>query len=164
MSDLLDLAARVEALTASDRKVDVAVALVLTDQFFNAGPKYDGAPDRIGILRDGESVVPGNGAADRFVPQYTASLDAAMTLIPEGWAISALSMWPASPEGADKPSQPQASVNLLGTSLKRFGREIVWGHGGGKDGKAKADAATPALALTTACLRAIARLKAEAEV
>lgn len=89
MSDrgkLLALAEAVEKLTGPDRAVDAQIALALP-MYFNAGPAYDGAPDRIGkINADGSHSIPGN-AHDMLVRAYTASLDAAMTLVPEGWRL-----------------------------------------------------------------------------
>ncbi len=86
MSDkqrLLDLAARCEAATGPDRELDVAIALSLPG-FFNAGPYYDGAKDRIGTIDvDGNKSIPGNDPL-MLVRHYTASLDAAMSLVPEG--------------------------------------------------------------------------------
>jgi len=38
---------------------------------------------------------------------------------------------------------------MVGTSLERFGRRMIWGHGG-KDGRVSADGCTPSLALTAA--------------
>lgn len=88
MADLEELAARVEGLTGLDRAVDIAVALGQPDRFFNAGPKYDGAPDRIGMIHaDGSQSLPGN-APDMLVPRYTASIEAAMTLIDPAYRLS----------------------------------------------------------------------------
>ena len=87
---------------------------------------------------------------------FTTSVDAAMTLVPEGWAVERLSIWPASPEEADNQTPAKASVDMVGTSIERYGRRRIWGHSG-NDGRVSADAATPALALTAACLRALAQ-------
>lgn len=81
MTKLIELAERCMAAREPDRELDIEIALAQPEKFFNAGPYYDGAPDRIGrIDEEGERSVPGNGP-DMLVPRYTASLDAAMTLI-----------------------------------------------------------------------------------
>ena len=63
------------------------------------------------------------------VPAYTASLDAAMSLVPEGWGVDIFAGVTATRV------KPSASVWYPGASSH------------------EADAATPALALTAACLR-----------
>ena len=90
------------------------------------------------------------------IPDYTASLDAAMTLVPEGFVVK-LEAWPAH---GDTPAK--ASIELWGTSEKRWGRDLIWGHGS-EDVTAKADASTPALALCAAALRARAKQEGEGE-
>lgn len=73
MSALIELAERVEALTVPDREVDALMQRALGD-----GSRYHWFADM-------------NGAwvTDANAPRYTASLDAAMTLVPEGayWAV-----------------------------------------------------------------------------
>ena len=106
-SDLLDLAARVEALTEPSREVDAEIKEA-------AGHAWDYAAH-----------------------PYTASLDAAMTLVPEGI-------------GSD----------LLYVRTERLhtgkGRAVLLDTLGGQE--SYADAATPALALCAAALRARATL------
>jgi hypothetical protein len=118
---LLELAARCEAATGHDRELDAAIACA-------AGPMI--APDWVVSARPSDNRV---GAVVRYfddgthgwydAERFTASLDAAMTLVPEGcsWAIN---------------SRNSAEVFGMGC-----------GQGGGR-------AATPALALTAAALRA----------
>jgi hypothetical protein len=74
------------------------------------------------------------------IPAYTASLDAALTLVPEGWAVERWQIWPGEP----------SSLDLLET--KRTGDQ--WVRCDGWLGKVEAVAATPALALAAAALRA----------
>lgn len=81
-------------------------------------------------------------------PQFTASLDAAMKLVPEGWAIDRLAMWPGG-------GPLSCYVNLLGT----FEREGERWHNY-KCGKACGHACAPALALCAAALRATAAVEA----
>jgi hypothetical protein len=72
MSAILELAARVEALTGPDREVDADIMSLFThsvssdDGDWWCGP-HDASPIR--------------------VPEFTASLDAAMTLVPEKWKL-----------------------------------------------------------------------------
>jgi len=127
MTDLMELASRVEAAEGPDRELDNDIARWL--------------------MRDL------NWHSSDCLGRYTASIDDAMTLVPEGWAIDKISMWPASPEGASNATEPQSSVSMVGTSLGRYGRRIIWGHSG-KDGRVEATSSTPARALTAACLRA----------
>jgi hypothetical protein len=76
-----------------------------------------------------------------IVPAYTASLDAAMSLVPEGWQGDGLKWW----EGE------ASSCDLVATSLEgdRWTRTGVMP-------RVSACASTPALALTAAALRALA--------
>lgn len=79
MTDLLALAERVEALTDQDREVDV---LILTQvagyrDIMGDGSLFDRGNDGYWTL-DGDE-------RNRALPSPTTSLDAAMTLVPEGW-------------------------------------------------------------------------------
>jgi hypothetical protein len=95
---LLALAERVEALTGSDRDVDADIAvLAIPDRFFEAKrdwqgkrvigelcPQPDAPPSRS---------TPGSGYSGfLLVPRYTGSIDAAVTLIPDGveWNMSTI--------------------------------------------------------------------------
>ncbi len=76
--------------------------------------------------------------ADEYVPAYTASLDAAKTLVPEGfgWTVGDKSPWPSI-----------AWCEIEGLPWKA-------GYGWAVDRRLMVEAATPALALTAASLRA----------
>jgi hypothetical protein len=128
MSDLLALAERCEAAMGPDRELDVAIGL--TGKFYIAEPRYPGAEPMIGYIdEDGSRVEPGNGSQDRLVPRYTASLDAAMTLVPKRHNFS----------------------------LDRIGGEcgaVVNYTPFTKSASVSNRCATPALALTAACLKA----------
>ena len=170
MSDaLLKLAERCEAAEGADRELDSAIALGLPSwtygekagRFYNAGPKYDGADDRIGFeADDGSTVVPGN-APDMMVPDFTASLDAAMTLVPEGWRWI---MREACPDKAN----PNERGFFARLETRDF-ESVTWGKGSDwlTDVVAGQDvyvwAATPALALCAAALRARASLRLSEE-
>ena len=104
------LAERVDAATGPDRGIDLAIYRTHFDE-----------PDRFGTTASGK--------VQSLVPAYTASLDAAMSLVPEGcWAEGSL----ASPAALE--IHAPMTYDPLG----------------------QAQAATPALALTAACLRALA--------
>jgi hypothetical protein len=70
--ELLELAERCEAATGPDRELDAEIASTLG--WANVGPGNRGG--RCGRSPEGTW---------KTVPRYTASLDAAMTLVPEGW-------------------------------------------------------------------------------
>ena len=80
-AEVLALAARVEALTGPDRTVDQDVARAVG-----------------WVERRGHWDMPGGsrpwGYSWLDIPRYTASLDAAASLVPAGWACEALSWWP----------------------------------------------------------------------
>lgn len=123
MSDeLLELADRCEAASGPDRAIDGAIREAL------------GLPDRHRIANG--MVIDGYGFGTP-IPEYTASLDAAMTLV-----------------------DLDQGFDLIGP-MQGSG---LWQAGCGEDGREQADAATPALALCAASLRARAsRLRMEVE-
>jgi hypothetical protein len=111
MSELTDLAARVEAATGADRELDALIA------------------DAIG---KGSWYASGNPAW-----KFTASLDAAMMLVPEGYAYGVGNINPSLP--------PKCRCNAwVMPPPYKIGADIRTG-------------ATPALALTAAALRALSR-------
>lgn len=109
---LLELAARVEAVTGPDRELDFAIYAVTC-----GGDCSHIRPNQRYLY--GES--------------YTASVDAALGLVPAGWAVRNFDDW--TPE-----TPPYWSVDL---------RRLDRAHH-----VAQGEAATPALALTAAALRA----------
>jgi hypothetical protein len=115
--ELLALAIRCEQATGPDRELDLRIAKRREQK-----PIPESA-NRI----DGEMVW--SGPLGFFLPAYTASLDAAMALVPEGcpWAL-------CSPDG-DEPAFATLAMTMAGDAE----------HGSG---------ATPALALCAAALRA----------
>lgn len=124
--NLLELAEACERADGADGLLDVAIGKA------------------VGVVSHGD----GWGA-----PAFTGSLDAAMQLVPEGWVVASLSIWPASPEHADNKSAPQSNCELFGTSVSRMARKMIWGHGS-TDGKAIGNAKTAPLAICAAALRA----------
>lgn len=71
------------------RALEVKIALS-QPQFFNGGPYYEGARDRIGMkLEDGIERLPGN-EPEMLVPHYLIDTDHARRLQPKGWHASAI--------------------------------------------------------------------------
>jgi hypothetical protein len=121
---LLELAERCEAATGPDRELDAAVCApdyrrLLGAPFVSLSP--DARRVEFGTHHQGEDHI----VYSREPLPVTASLDAAMTLVPEGWCFE-LGDW----EGA------WARVFVNGNTERCF-----------------AEAATPALALCAAALR-----------
>lgn len=123
MTDLLELAERLERATGPDRELDKAIHGLL----FPPRP----------VATDEDQPPPGFGSGflsgDYWGSGYTSSIDAAMTLVPEGW---------------DRIEQEQS-------------RERAWAritvHRNGFAPQYESRAATPALALCAAALRALAQ-------
>lgn len=134
--ELLALADRVEALTGACRETDAAIGIVT----------FDGGADHLDDARDvtrarkvliSHGARPGNfevvgfsGVSLREASAFTASIDAAMTLVPEGW-------------------RPTISQHLSPLPHWHVRLQCWYEHVG-------AETLTPALALTSAALRAIA--------
>lgn len=114
------LAGRVMALTWPCRKTDGDIITMI------AGYGWWTVTDDEGFARS---------RTDSELPRFTASLDAAMTLVPEGWSV----LMAFGPKGAVCDVSPE-------------------GLGGNGTWPAHARAATPALALTAAALLARAAL------
>ena len=112
--ELLALAERCEAATGPDREIDHDVAVAV------------GAQARNGSIN--------------IAAYYTASIDAAMMLVPEWWAIERWQIWPGQP----------SALRIVETHLGDDGQR--W-HGG-KDRTLSAQATTPALAIAAAAIRA----------
>jgi hypothetical protein len=119
---LMAVAARVEALTGPCRETDAEIAVAALG-WITRPPRYDGDDISYGYVNKGLLVLPGNGAGNCLVPEFTASLDAAMTLA-KGRQVRLLI------------SEDGIASALVGDNAST--------------------AATPALALTAAALRAIA--------
>ena len=122
----LALADRVQALTGPCREIDERIGMAI-------GLKR--------TMRVGHECLGTDRVVPVMCPHYTASLDAAMTLAPEGWRIVSL---------GDRTLSFQV---ILSRGTAEFSRgEPVFGY-----------AATPALALTAAALRAIAAQMTEGD-
>lgn len=81
-------------------------------------------------------------------PFYTASLDAALTLVPEGWGYCVGDVHPPSEAYLD-PGRPWAEIWLRGS--RKLKLDDMTYDGFGRNGL---NAATPALAVCAAALRA----------
>lgn len=116
-ADLRALAVRVERLTGPDREVDAEIA-------FATG----GGTSLLPVL-SGSNIV----AASLDCPRFTASLDAAASLVPKGWSYE---------------------VRCSGTGDR--GQALIWNpmRAPGHQEHRVTGCATPALALTAAALRA----------
>lgn len=84
---LAELAMRVEGLTGADREVDAEIAAALrigTEHAWALNyPAWVGRGDGRVYLEE--------GGPSFAAPTYTASIDSAMTLVPEGWTFANLS-------------------------------------------------------------------------
>lgn len=78
-ADLIELAERCEAATGADTKLEREIAEALGWRHVrNKGPESEWFP-YVWVAPDGKC------DADETYPDYTASIDAALTLVPEGW-------------------------------------------------------------------------------
>jgi hypothetical protein len=132
---LLALAERCEQAAGPDRELDVAIARALgwkplyRDDYSQWWP-----PAAVADARERKRSILHHPTQP--LPMFTASLDAAVTLVPEGY------YWQAA-NGKRRHSEPQACADLF----------VAHGPTRG-DMSFTVDAATPALALCAAALRA----------
>ncbi len=147
MTNLLELAARVEALTGPCRETDAEIALAVGYAKRGAWFRAPDADPDIDVLGCGSW-------AD--APAFTASLDAAMTLVPEGWWVAGINFNPIDFR-SERDSEWHAEIaGPITWAVIEHGtpEEPVYDcHGG--------NASTPALALTAAALRARAAMETE---
>ena len=132
-AQILALADRVEALTGPDRGVDAAIVLAICR---GATVGHYAADDDGDIVFHAAAI----GIRDKSTcPHFTASLDAAMTLVPKGVGGEPLMTKIMNVPFATR--RPPANCEIIDTLTGRG-----W----------TAEAAIPALALTAASLRAMA--------
>jgi hypothetical protein len=135
---LLELADRVEKASGPDRELD---CLIFEGQHKLLTPdrrgSIDGEPTGQYFDLNGEQL-------PECAPRYTASLDAAMTLLGRN-AIQSLSYWPFVAKGYE--SELCCRLTLIEVTQNGFGGKHHY----------RADAKTPALALTAAAIRARAQ-------
>lgn len=82
--ELLGLAAKCEAASGPDRELDVRISLLISGVVYAESDVAD-----LLRVRDEPTGYGRYRPADEYVPAYTASLDAALTLVPEGapWKV-----------------------------------------------------------------------------
>lgn len=151
---LLALAARVEALTAPDRELDARIWCEVGNEL-----GYDDPPQRHRLMRPLQPRICIMGrwlgsALDKYpediegvahnwrVPKFTKSLDDALTLVPKGCLHMSRTIWDAAGKTAGLARVDQ---------YEPVDSPSMWFDG------SDAIAATPAMALTAASLRARAR-------
>lgn len=147
---LLALAAEVERAEGPSRRIDERIATALgTHRYWISkhrhfvfegpdggsrdGDSYPAFDPDTGKKIDLEKIVPTGWADEMDVPEYTSSLDAAASLVPEGWFFSLHTF-------------PDA---LMGKNISCH--VAVWRN---ETDRATSDGATSALALVAAALRA----------
>jgi hypothetical protein len=141
--ELLALAERVEALMGPDREV-LATVWWLAGPGKSEWPNYADLPavEACGKIFGRHPKYPVEWSHVNYSgPKYLTSLDAAMSLVLEGWQGDGLKWW----EGE------ASSCDLVATSLEGDRWTCT-----GVMPRVSACAATPALALTAAALRALA--------
>lgn len=147
MTDLKDLARRVSELQGPSREVDAAIQIaVFGDVAF--GNVWPFTPESTPMLSEyveqfRDTLDVDDAIPDDVLPRVTASLDAAMTLVPEGCLVVVKTLWDKDKTAGYAIIQHYADTETCG---KRY------------DGETTGLAATPALALTAAAL--IARSEA----
>jgi hypothetical protein len=133
---LLELAERVEAAEGPDRESDLDIA-----QAVGLRPRHlKFIPGGSDLAWDAES-----GGCGFKIEPYTASLDAALTLVPEGWSVKLY----AHPDG-----ECHAEVYRLGEIIEAGDGTLMRPYAAGCFPQEAGPSATPALALAAACLRA----------
>lgn len=136
--ELLALAELVEALTGPDREVDAEIAIALG---WN-DVRYDRLHGNYWEHQVGDEYEVG-----RVIPEWTASLDAAMTLVPAECLFATRTVWDRGNMGGFA-SVSRYELAEPGNMLKRYWMD-----------EHQTVAATPALALTAAALRALAAIE-----
>lgn len=135
-AELIALAERVEGLTGPNGDLDGAIYAALNPHMRpipgNQRRFYDPALTRLNAAR--EYHVAG---ATAYAPSFTASLDAALGLVPEGWlagldigALRATSVWLATDSQSVRVHAPTPALALTAAALRARAAEIA-------DGKAE---------------------------
>ncbi len=151
---LLALADRVEALTGLDREVDAQIFRTT-----ECAPPFQYLNKLIALSwHEQEQAYFAQVSDDMRVryepPNYTASIDAAMTLVPEGWVMHGLSQTPdiVQEEHTGEEPLPKWSAALLrqGCAGYRNRKKFMEAFARGASNE------SAAIAITAAALRAIA--------
>jgi hypothetical protein len=139
---MLELAERVERLTGPDRELDVQICIAALGYVEKPNaPKGWRSFENNGWHVDFREGGPDWSAGDPWnahfgIPPFTASLDAAMTLVPEGWGRIEFGRYEGGCDGYWAQITPLDHPRIVESER----------------------CATPALALTAACLRARASM------
>jgi hypothetical protein len=133
---LLALAERCEQATGPDRELDALVYIATSFPTWRLQTDCEPFPDAVEVGR----IQGGDSFSWRESPAFTASLDAAMTLVPEGaiWEVGHKFHYPRPPQSPDRANYAFVNVGKPG-AVKSFGGKSV---------------ASPAVALCAAALRA----------
>jgi hypothetical protein len=127
MADLLELAGLCEQATGPDHELDLAIVYALHPDIGPYRPLCEGD----------DPIFWHDPYRKMSCPNFTSSIDAAMTLVPEGWWLESMS---------DGISKSQGKLTLLGCAATLSDGET----------EAYSDAATRPLTVAAACLRACA--------
>ena len=147
MTDLKSLIAELEQAKAGSRGLDAKIAVAAKIDLPTPMGDMMGVPAKpylkLPISMDCEVgtywLVQFSGMSLRTSPPFSTSLDAALTLVLEGFAIENFMIWPGHP----------ASLTILGTHNDG---DKCWHNS--SDGRWKGEAATPPLAVSIAALKA----------
>lgn len=143
-----ELIKRLEEASEGSRELDAEIAVAVGHRVPSVP---DGAEDlayaKLPTIHDKCEpgtywIVQRSGMFLSTAPRFTTSLDAALTLIPERWAVEAVSWWPGGGSG---------EVSLLPCHQDKDG---IWWHTATDGPRIETEAKTPALALCIAALRA----------
>jgi hypothetical protein len=149
---LIALAERCEKATGPDRELDAEIAVAIEYELPNPMGECR-AHLRVPHLSDECEagtywLVQRSGMSLQTAPRYTASLDAAIELVPEGWD------WLVRNDVEERGSFANVSRPNKQHIIDTWDEERRCFYAGNTDGCNYAQAATPALALTAAALRA----------
>lgn len=148
MSALPALIDRLQAATEGSRELDCHIAYAVDFQTEGTGRTWRQLVDDIGFEYAAESVTRFNSFWRQAVPHYTTSIDASLSLVPEGWGWCVGDIHPPT-EMYLESGLPWAEIWRRGLTHSRI-PGMLW-DGIGRNG---INAATPALALCIAALRA----------
>lgn len=92
MRDLADLIARLEVATGPDREMDGLIFMATLPPDRRRPTDWRVLPDtgQIYAWNAPPPHAPGTGGVWASAPAFTASLDAALTLLPEGWVLRSI--------------------------------------------------------------------------
>lgn len=140
MTDTTAILARLRAATGPDRSLDAEIARSFGWKQLNTTDRWWPAWMVAHAKRNKKSLW-SLGKQPTDLPAYTASHDAALSLVPEGWAVDGLTIWPGG----------RPSLRLTETAQ---GSDGDWWHDSRKHKQIDAEAATAPLAVLIAAITA----------